>query len=43
MNQLKNSVVVPVIDRFGYEIEQQELRNTPLAELYPDEQVILIQ
>jgi hypothetical protein len=43
MNQLKNSVVVPVIDRFGYEIEQQDLRNTPFTELYPNEQIVLIQ
>lgn len=43
MKQLKNSVTMPVVDRFGYLVETQEYRNSPLAELYPDEQVILIQ
>ncbi len=43
MKKLDNRVTVPVVDRFGYLVEEQEYRNTPLAELYPDEQVILIQ
>jgi hypothetical protein len=43
MDQLKNSTTVPVVDRFGYLVEKQEYRNMPLVELYPDEQVILIQ
>ena len=35
MDQLKNSTTVPVVDRFGYMVETQEYRNTPLAELLP--------
>jgi hypothetical protein len=43
MKKLDNRVTVPVVDRFGYLVEEQEYRNTPLAELYPDEKVILVQ
>jgi len=43
MKKLDNRVTVPVVDRFGYLVEEQEYRNTPLAELYPDEKVILLQ
>jgi hypothetical protein len=43
MNQLKNSVTMPVVDRFGYFLENQEYRNIPLAELFPNEDVVLIQ
>ncbi len=37
MEQLKNKITMPVIDRFGYFLENQEYRNTPLAELFPNE------
>ena len=43
MEQLKNKFTMPVIDRFGYFLENQEYRNTPLAELFPQEDVALIQ
>ena len=36
MEQLKNKITTPVIDRFGYFLENQEYRNTPLAELPPE-------
>jgi hypothetical protein len=32
-----------LIDKYGYEVENHELRNIPLLELYPDEEIILIQ
>ncbi len=43
MNQLKNSLIVPVVDRYGYLVDQQIIKNSPLGELYPKEKVVLIQ
>jgi hypothetical protein len=43
MEQLKNSKTVKVIDRFGYLVDTQTYKNTTLAELFPKEDVVLIQ
>lgn len=43
MKQLKNSVTVEIIDRYGYKLDEQIWRNTPLAELYPKEKLVMIQ
>jgi len=43
MEKLNNSKTIAVVDKHGDLIEEQNYRNTPLAELFPDEDVILIQ
>ena len=43
MEQLKNSVTMPVVDRFGYLVETQQYPNPPLSVLYQDEPVAFLQ
>jgi hypothetical protein len=43
MEQLKNKINLPVIDRFGFLVDTQTYKNTPMTELYPNEEVFLIQ
>ncbi len=42
-SKLNNHVNIKVLDRFGYLIEEVSYRNIPMAELYPDEDVVLIE
>lgn len=42
MEKLKNKSIMPVIDHLGYFLETQEDRDTPLYELFPNEDVVLI-
>lgn len=41
--QLNNKLDLETIDRYGYSLDCRELRNSPLAELYPDKPVVQIQ
>ena len=43
MKKLNSKIEMPVIDKFGYDLDTRILRNSPLAELYPKEPAVMIQ
>ena len=40
--KLQNLLTIDVVDTDGKKVDQREYPNTPLAELYPDEPVVII-
>lgn len=42
-NRLNNKMIVPVVDRYGYHVDDREITNAPLPELWPDEKAVFIQ
>jgi hypothetical protein len=42
MDKLNNSVTVPVVDQLGRVVDEREFVNIPFAELYPDDDFVVI-
>ena len=40
--KLNNKKSLDIVDKYGYKVQQVDYRNIPLAEMYPEEDVVLI-